>query len=53
MKMRKLGGQGLEVSEIGLGCMNLSLGAGKIIKMDAEPDRAAAQAANRSEEGKA
>jgi len=28
MKMRKLGGQGLEVSEMGLGCMNLSLGTG-------------------------
>jgi aryl-alcohol dehydrogenase-like predicted oxidoreductase len=28
MKLRKLGTQGLEVSELGLGCMNLSLGAG-------------------------
>ena len=28
MKHRKLGGHGLEVSEIGLGCMNLSLGSG-------------------------
>ena len=28
MKLRKLGRQGLEVSEIGLGCMNLSLGTG-------------------------
>jgi aryl-alcohol dehydrogenase-like predicted oxidoreductase len=28
MKMRKLGSHGLEVSEMGLGCMNLSLGSG-------------------------
>lgn len=28
MERRKLGGQGLEVSQLGLGCMNLSVGSG-------------------------
>lgn len=29
MKTRKLGSSGLEVSVIGMGCMNLSFGTGK------------------------
>ncbi|BCG47230.1 Oxidoreductase, aldo/keto reductase family [Citrifermentans bremense] len=31
MKMRKLGNSGLEVSAIGMGCMNLSFGTGKAV----------------------
>lgn len=34
MKKRKLGNSGLEVSAIGMGCMNLSFGTGKAVEID-------------------
>jgi aryl-alcohol dehydrogenase-like predicted oxidoreductase len=36
MKKRKLGNSGLEVSALGMGCMNLSFGTGKAADTDYE-----------------
>jgi aryl-alcohol dehydrogenase-like predicted oxidoreductase len=34
MQKRKLGNSGLEVSALGMGCMNLSFGTGKAVDID-------------------